>query len=603
MKRIRQVAVFAVVLAFLLAGVARAQVMQQVPGDALFVVKVNNLKQTNEKFIKFTNELGIPAMPMPEEVLTAVKDPLAALQKQTGMQQGLDMNGELAFVFCDPATVGGDEDDAVLFLIPVSDYKVFLSNWPAAKTEGDVSEIKFEEGGDQPGYLASWGKYAALSPSKAAVSRKPSSAMKIPAISTRELASKDAILYVNFESLRTKLLPELQKNRGEWLEHVEQGLQQIPQAAKFGPVIKALVAQLLTGVETFLSDAQGATVGISIMPETGITATVLAEFTPDTYIAKTVSGLKNTDATLLEGLPEGKYLFYGGSVSDPVIATKLFDDFAAPIIKELAAGGPDIKPLQDYVATIKRYISVHRGQNFGLMAPSGLMGQTPLIQMVTVQSGDAKAMSECFATMMDQQEALFKSLGVPGMEGVKPTRTAAAKTVDGIAFDSIVTKTEMNPQDMRSVQQAQMMTMLYGPQGSVVYYGTVGDKLLSTSGVSDEVMSAAIKAVKANAAPLAGLDRVKAVSAQLPKQRLGVMYIPVDDIITTVMAYAQQMRVGIPFQIAPNLPPIGATVANDVNAMRVDVHVPTLLVQQIIAAAMQAQMQMQGGAAPRGGGL
>jgi hypothetical protein len=603
MKRIRQTAVFTVVLAIMLAGVARAQVMQQVPADALVVLKVNNLKQTNEKVIKFTNELGIPAMPMPEEVLTAIKDPLAALQKQTGMQQGLDMNGEMAFVFVDPATVGGDEDKAILFLIPVSDYKVFLSNWPAAKTEGDVSEIKFEQGGEEPGYLASWGKYAALSPHKDVVARKPSAAMKIPALSAKELAGKDAILYVNFENLKTKLLPELQKHRPELLQGIDQGLQQIPQAAKFGPVVKALVGQVLTAVETFMNETQAATVGISIMPEIGVTATIMAEFAPNTYIAKTVSGLKNTDATLLEGLPEGKYLFFGGSVSDPAMATKLFDDLAGPIIKELEAGGPDVKPIQDYVATIKRYIGVQRGQNVGLMAPSGLMGQTPLIQMVSVQSGDAKVMSECFATMMDQQEAVFKSLGVPGMEGVKPTRTAAAKTVDGVAFDSIVTKMDMNPQDIRSVQQAQFMTMLYGPQGSVVYYGTVASKLLSTSGVSDEVMSAAIASVKANTAPLANLDRVKAVSAQLPKQRLGVVYIPVDDIITTVMAYAQQMRVGIPFQIAPNLPPIGATFASDVNAMRVDVHVPTLLVQQIIAAAMQAQMQMQGGGAPRGGGL
>jgi hypothetical protein len=290
-------------------------------------------------------------------------------------------------------------------------------------------------------------------------------------------------------------------------------------------------------------------------------------------------------------------------VSDPQIGTKLFDDLAGPVIKELAASGPDMKPIQDYIATIKTYIGAQKGQNFGVMAPSGVMGQTPLLRMVSVQSGDAKVMGESMAAMIDQQQAVFKSLGVPGMEGVKPTRNAKAKTLDGVAFDSIVTKVDMDPQNARSVQQAQFMNMLYGPAGSVVYYGTVSDKLVSASGVSDEVISATIAAVKSNQAPLSRVDRVKAVSAQLPKQRLGVVYVPVDDIITTVVAYAQQMHMPLPFQIAPNLPPVGATVSSEPNAMRVDVHVPTLLVQQIIAAALQAQMQMQGGGPPRGGGL
>jgi hypothetical protein len=603
MTRIRKVAVIALMLAMLLAGAVRAQVMQQVPSDALLVLKVNNLKATNEKVIKFTNELGIPAMPMPEEALAVVKDPLAALQKETGMQQGLDLAGEMAIVFVDPATVAGNPEKAALVLIPVADYKSFLSNWPDAKTDGAVSEIKFANGGDEPGYVASWGKYAALSPSKEIVGKKPAAFLTTPALASKELAGKDAILYVNFNSLRGKLVPEIQKNRAELLQNVEQALRRVPQAAKFTPVLKALVGQVLTAVEEFLNDTQAATVGITIAPEQGLTATILAEFTPDTYIGKLVSGTKNTDATLLEGIPEGKYLLVGGSVSDPAVATKLFDDFAGPVIAELAKTGPDMQPIQDYVKTIKTLIGVHKGQTFGVMAPKGVIGQAPLLQFLTVQSGDAKVMSECAAKMVDQQTAAMKSLGVPGLEGMKPTRTAAAKTVDGIAFDSIVTKVDMNPQDARSVQQAQMMNMLYGPAGQVMYTGIVGDKLLTTSGVSDAVMSSAIAAVKANSAPLAKTDRIKSVSDQLPKQRLGVVYVPVDDIITTVVAYAQQMHMGIPLQIAPNLPPVGAAMSTSANSMRVDVHIPTLLVQQIIAASMQAQMQMQQGGGQRGGGL
>src|SRR5262249_18858568 len=169
MNRIRQTAaVIGVALAMLLATcVARAQVMQQMPGDALLVLKVNNLSAVNEKVTKLANDLGIVAVLPPEHPASAIlKDPLATLQAQTGRRQGVNLKGDLGISFLDPASVGGNEEDALLMLVPVSDYKAFLSNWPDAKTEGEVSEVKLADA-PKPAYTAKWGNYAAMSPSKA----------------------------------------------------------------------------------------------------------------------------------------------------------------------------------------------------------------------------------------------------------------------------------------------------------------------------------------------------------------------------------------------------------------------------------------------------
>src|SRR4029079_3395044 len=133
MKRLRErkvVGVAIVAAAWMLCvTVVRAQVLQQVPGDSLVVFKVNNLKAGSDKFAKLAQDLGLAAM-SPE-----LADPLGALQAKLHVQQGLKTDGEMAIVFVDPAVVNGDNEKAMLVLLPVSDYKAFLGNWADAKTE------------------------------------------------------------------------------------------------------------------------------------------------------------------------------------------------------------------------------------------------------------------------------------------------------------------------------------------------------------------------------------------------------------------------------------------------------------------------------------
>ena len=82
---------------------------------------------------------------------------------------------------------------------------------------------------------------------------------------------------------------------------------------KYVPVAKALINQLVNVADSFLRDAQAATVGISF-GENGINSTVMAEFEPSSYIGTAAKGLKNSDASMLTGLPAGKYLVFGGGI-------------------------------------------------------------------------------------------------------------------------------------------------------------------------------------------------------------------------------------------------------------------------------------------------
>jgi hypothetical protein len=600
MKRLRErkvVGVAIVAAAWMLCvTVVRAQVLQQVPGDSLVVFKVNNLKAGSDKFAKLAQDLGLAAM-SPE-----LADPLGALQAKLHVQQGLKTDGEMAIVFVDPAVVNGDNEKAMLVLLPVSDYKAFLGNWADAKTEAGISEVKMADN-PEPAYIANWGSYAALSPAKEVIAKKPTgSGLSVPAVTAKEMMGKDAVLYANFAALKAKLLPQLQQSRTQIMSDMDEHLKAEPKLTKYAPTIKTLVNQFLNVAEGFLNQTQAATIGLALVPE-GINTTTLAEFIPGSYAATTFTAVKNTDAPLLNGLPTGKYLVYGGGVSDPAVAGKVVSDFIDPVVKELMAVGPEMKPVQDYVAALKAYIGAQKGQTFGVIAPNGAVGAEPLLQFMAVQNGDAKVMSDSYSKMTQAQADVMTAFGVPGTAAVKPVFNPNAKTLDGVTFNQIVTKVDANAQDPAMMQQAQVMNMIYGPNGAVVNYGVLApDKMLVASGVSDQLLSSAIAATKANQAPLADNDKIKAVAAQLPKQRVFVMYVPIDDIVTTGLNYAKQFGFAMNVQLPPDLPPVGMTGATEGTAIRVDSHIPTTLVQSLVAAGMQAAMQMQGGG-PRGGGL
>src|SRR5215217_7692884 len=96
MKRIRRVARAAIVAAavmFVFAPLAaRAQVLDQVPSDALVVIKFNKLKATSEKWGKMAQKLGIA------EDKPALADPLKSFKENAQITNGLDENGDAAMV-------------------------------------------------------------------------------------------------------------------------------------------------------------------------------------------------------------------------------------------------------------------------------------------------------------------------------------------------------------------------------------------------------------------------------------------------------------------------------------------------------------------------
>src|SRR5437762_2133535 len=90
MKPARRLAVVVLALLLLPALVAHGQVLQQVPSDAIVVIKVNKLKATSDKIAALATKIGVADMN------PGLKDPLGMFLNTTGMSQGVDPNGEMA---------------------------------------------------------------------------------------------------------------------------------------------------------------------------------------------------------------------------------------------------------------------------------------------------------------------------------------------------------------------------------------------------------------------------------------------------------------------------------------------------------------------------
>jgi hypothetical protein len=151
------------------------------------------------------------------------------------------------------------------------------------------------------------------------------------------------------------------------------------------------------------------------------------------------------------------------------------------------------------------------------------------------------------------------------------------------------------------MQAAQFLSFLYGANGVQVYTGMVSDQaILSVSGVPDDVITAAIEAIKKGDDPLAKIDTVKAVAAQLPPQRFATLYIPLDEWASTGLNVAKQLSVDMGVKIPDDLPPVGCTLSTDGTAIRLDTYCPTQLVQALTAAGIQMFMA-QNRAGPGGG--
>lgn len=599
MRRFRSAAFAAIALSLLLSQWVAAQALNLVPADTLFFVKINNAQQVSQKFANYTTELGIA------QFQPALQDPIGEVKTRMGIQQGLREDGDVIFAFVDPQTTGVRDDQSMILLLPIADYDAFLGNFEGVQTEGDVSQFHFAgANGGQPSFAAHWGEYAAISPARELVSQQPQTGVTVEGLAARQLDGQDAVFYANIEKMAVTLLPQLRENRERIVADIRRELDTNPQQQRFAPVVTAAIERALDISEAFLEDAQSATWSLHI-GERGLNTTWTAEFKPDTYGARAIADLNGENDALITGLPEGEYLMYGGSAVDPQLASRLFDDLLNPVIAALGTiEGGDAATASRFVEAMKTYYGSSTSQSWGMLAPTAALGEESLVQTVVVARGDAEQLRASQKDLFQLQNELMQAFSGEVGQEMTINITENATTVGDVQLDRFTTEINLDANSPEAAQAEQALAMIYGPGGLGGYTGVVDGKLITATGVPEARMQEVIDAAKAEQNHIAGKAHIQAVADELPEQRVAVAYVALDQWVSTIAVYAAQFGLPVQVQLQPDLPPIGVSLAGEGEALRLDVHVPTDLVQSLVAAGMQVFLGAMAPGGPGGpGGL
>lgn len=602
---------------------AAADVAEWIPSDALVVFKINNLQRVNQEAAALLKEFGLA------EQNPQAADPLAAFQEESGLRQGLNLDGNLGAYLANGDLEG--DTPPVVILMPVTDYAAFLKNFTTVEDvgggisrvrmdeQGDDADDEAEEGnddgdaeemdgeeeaeledgegddGDEPAYVMQMGEYAAISPMQELL-KKPQQAIEFAGVTGERVNERDMVIYANFQQLGPMLMQKMQQEdvRGKGKQEMMQNLQENAQFAKFAPVAAAAFDQVFNAIDGFLRDTQAAALTMDLS-EGGIAFGTVAQFKPDSYLAKTFAQLEATDDSLLGGLPEGNYIFFGGSADNQKLNQQTAQDFLGPIIAQLreVEGG---EKLAEYADAISTQMTAAGETRFGMFAPSGPLGGSALVQQVIIQGGDVQKLLQSQRRVAELQPEIMGELMGEQMDemgmgmNMRMQYQEDAKEVAGIQFDKL--SADMGEDEQQAA--AMPMKMMFGPEGPTSYLGEVADKLVVVSGLTDQQITQVVEAVRGNSSPLSDDGGVQMITDQLMDERSAVFFFRPDELVKSGVGYARQMGMNLPIQLKDNLPPAGFAMGPAENAVQSEAFFPKDLISALIVAALQAQQQMGG---------
>lgn len=565
------------------SGSVQAQSITSVPDNAILMVKVNNLEQTSRKLGVLFQDWGVAAFN------PALADPLVAMEGMANLQQGLNRAGEGALIMVNPMAAPGGQGAPTIIMLPVSDYDAFIKNFPDAQADGDLTMITMPVN-NNTAYVAKWGGFAAVSENRMLVSRPPK-ATKFTGLNAKEMQGRDIIAYVNFAGFRAQAAGGLSFGRGMAIGQVDQQMQQKPEQAKYAPVAVAALNQLFNGLDHLVNETQAMTLGVDLS-QAGMQFTYMAEFVPESYLAKMATAWKPQEMKLTAGLPEAKYFMAGGMAFDNATLGQLIDDITNPIREEAAAIGEPGKPLVGYIDAVKTSVTSTSSQSWGVSTGRGEVGAGPLFDFLVVTRGDVEKLVPAQRELARYQDEFMKVMQPQGQVGATTQIKESAKTVAGVSFDQMTTSfTGGNP----NAPDRKMMEMFYGKDGFTMFLGKVDAKtLLSISAQPDAQVQQAISAAKAGTDPLASNAQVKETSAKLPQNPTFVAYMFPDQVMTLASRVSQAVG-GMPLQtkLPENMQPIVLSGNTEQTAVKINVYVPSSVVKAGVQAGMQEAMRQQ----------
>jgi len=556
------------VLMLALSPLVRGQVLDQIPQGSLVVVKVSGLGATSDKLTAFFQARGFAAL------MGDMARPLDAGLKQLGIKQGVDRTGDLAMAIVDDgkgSLEGGDPP--LLALIPVTDYKAFVANFPNATQENGLDVLPIA-GNPAPVYSASWGKYAAVSAMKSLLGQKPMG-VRLDGATAKLVGASDISVWVDGQAAAKKMQPALDDIRAM----LPQIVSMMPTAnAKMGPVFTAYLTQIFNGFSRVAQDEKATTIALSVGAD-DIKASILTEFLPDSYMARLANSIKGTDKSFLDGLPAGDYVACGGVSLDSTSMGPWLSDALGPIEKAAQDCGEDGQKLAADIDGLQKLMMAEKSVSFDMTAAN-----PPAI--ISIIGGDAATIRAGIGKSMEASNDISRLMAANGTGQSHITIKSDAKNVAGISFDAVTTTMEnMDPNAAQMIKSlpgplGQFMQAVTSPNGTTAYVGQIdASRLVSAANLPDDALATLVQNLQSGNSPLADDKAIAGTAGLLPKTRLMAFYV---------------RRPGSAMDEAP----LGITASTETNSFRTDVVIPGGMATAIVQGAMSIMQQIPGAATP-----
>jgi len=489
------------------------ELLKMVPAGSLFCVRINNLDYTLSRIDQFL--AGVSPVPMGTSMMVRMQ--LAQLLGSPQLQ-GINMGGSFA-IFAAAAPGGSMQPDMLSILVPVTDYKQFVSG---NANVGEPDEKGISKITGVGGLVIQLGNFALIKPPS------PQSYDKLVKMATTISEPKPAGLATALDAVEAKQAVE----QPIWIYG---NIQQV--SKNFGPLIFAKIQEmkkLIQGVEVHAPGSQPKNIQQimdiyiklleTLLKETK-SLTIALNPKPDILtITETISALPGTDMAsmfvtdtsarkenkLLGYLEDGAMMNIAAKINAPCCKKfydKVFDLFA-PIFGDTITAEQIAK-----MKTLTADAVDSLGGPLAISLSIDAKHKPPFAVKYVLEVKDKDKFNRVIEESMQMwgEQAFadfYKSMGMEAACTIK----RGAYSYKGVSIDSakVVTKST----DPNS-PQAQMLAAMYG--GGLEYRWAIVDRLcvFAVGGDADSAIRALIDQVKAGGPKQLGSE-MKAALALLP---------------------------------------------------------------------------------------
>lgn len=587
-------------------AVPAAAILTQLPAGTMGYMVVNEVQATLGNVDKFLAEIGMGDFVKAQ----APKGMLEMLKTEVRLGEGFNPAGGFAFVMLDPQqfgidfaqmVTGGRKPDKLPFAVYVpgsSVRDVFGAKYEITKPEGaKYEQVALRVG---PMFATMVDGYVVLSPMDTALDAIVGAKVKADTeltTSQKEMIQTSAYALQLNMKVSGPVLDKMIKAGEEQMTKMQKQMTDagvaLPAAAKMQ---MSMTSNALPYYRKVLGQMDSMTAAVH-MTKSGVAATAQIVFTKDSEMAKEVGASKVLAKSMLDRLPDLKYIVAmevaGGKTADPKAQQEAMDMLLKSTSITQATKDKATQLMADWTKQVKSAQFVLGGP------PTGGKGMISAAMVLQVE--DAQATKDLIAQMAAVGQEMIAQCGksattAPADAEVAATAAAIkleykkdAQKAGDVSVDTLtVTGPEMSESDKAGLEKT-----LGQDQMQVLVAGADANTVVLTLGGGTATMTEALKVAVKGGGTVGGKEAEASV-AEMPQKRSALILFNVGNLMNVIRANEPS---------APNVTtqaPLAFSVAVDQGVVVEKVYVPSEVIKQFVDAWKQAMGGNMGAGEPEG---